>query len=50
MACFEVKSVVGNKSLTFISKEINPLKRQLKTEKTTRIKKSTKPHGTTIAK
>jgi hypothetical protein len=43
MACFQARDVPGKKSLAFLFKEINTLRRQLqlKTEKTETIKKST---------
>jgi hypothetical protein len=41
-ACFEAKAEPGKKSLAFLFKEINALKRQLKPEKTASSKKSTK--------
>jgi hypothetical protein len=41
-ACFEAKAGPGKKSLAFLFKEINALKRQLKPEKTAGSKKSTK--------
>jgi hypothetical protein len=41
-ACFEAKAGPGKKPLAFLLEEINALKRQLKPEKTTSSKKSTK--------
>jgi hypothetical protein len=38
-ACFEAKAEPGKKSLAFLFKEINSLKRQLKPEKTASSKK-----------